>query len=67
MMLFSMIQQWENNFETISKFCEIKFIRAIVPDDAINLDMEIIEISDASQNIACSATNAKTAYNSAYL
>ena len=45
--------------DTISKLKEIKFRRAVVPDDAINLDMETIEMSDASQNLACSALYAR--------
>ena len=43
------------NFEMISKFCEIRFRRAIVPPDALNLNIETIEMADASESLACSA------------
>ena len=49
------LSHWKNNFETITQFGEIKVRRAIVPEDAINLDMETIEMSNSSLNIACSA------------
>ena len=44
---------WTNNFELIQKLGQIKFKRAVVPEDAVNLDMETIEMADASQNLAC--------------
>ena len=50
-----LVSHWKNNFETIRQLEEIKLRRAIVPEDAINLDMETIEMSDSSLNIACSA------------
>ena len=48
-----LISQWKNNFETIKKLGEIKFRRAIILEDAVNLDMETIEISDSSLHLAC--------------
>ena len=48
-----------NNFETIKKLGEIKFRRAITPEDAVNLDMETIEISDSSLHLACSVVHAR--------
>ena len=47
---------WKNNFEIISRLREIKFQRVIVPKDSLNLDMETIEMADASLNMACAAT-----------
>ena len=44
---------WTNNFELIQKLGQIKFKRAVVPEDAVNLDMETTEMADASQNLAC--------------
>ena len=44
---------WTNNFELIQKLGQIKFKRAVVPEDAVNLDMETIEMADASQNLVC--------------
>ena len=37
----------------------VKFNWAIVPEDAINLDIETIDVADASQNLACSAVYAR--------
>ena len=48
-----LVDKWECNFETISKMGQVKFKRCIVPDDAINLDMETIEMADASLVMAC--------------
>ena len=44
---------WTNNFELIQKLGQVKFKKAVVPEDAVNLDMETIEMADASQNLAC--------------
>ena len=50
-----LLPKWKKNFEIISELKEIKFQRCIVPEDAINLDMETIEMADSSLKIACSA------------
>ena len=50
-----LVPLWEKNFELIPKLGKLEFSRVIVPEDAINLDMETIEVSDASLKIACSA------------
>ena len=42
--------KWADNFEIISKLSEIKFQRCIVPEDAVSLDMETLEMDDASLN-----------------
>ena len=34
---------------------EIRFHRAVVPSDAVNLDMETIETADASNDLICCA------------
>ena len=47
--------RWKSNFETIAKLGEIPFRRVIVPEDAENLEMETIEMGDASEVLACSA------------
>ena len=51
--------KWTDNFEIISKLSEIKFKRYIVPEDAVSLDMETLEMDDASLNMACSAVYAR--------
>ena len=50
-----LIEKWLKNVDTISEMREIKFRRCVVPEDAISLDIETIEISDASPQMACSA------------
>ena len=50
-----LLLDWKNNFELISKLGELRFKRLIVPEDAIDLKMDTIEISDASLVLACSA------------
>ena len=51
--------QWISNFGMIQSLGEIKFKRALVPEDVINLDIETIEVADASENLACSAVYVK--------
>ena len=50
---------WKSNFELIKALGQIKLKRAIVPEDAISLDMETLEMGDASQNLACAAIYAR--------
>ena len=46
---------WMSNFEVIKKLGQVKFKRAVVPVDAANLDIQTIEMADASQNLACAS------------
>ena len=46
---------WLENFELIKELGDVTFRRCIVPEDAVNLDIETIEIGDASQQLVCSA------------
>ena len=46
---------WLENFELIQRLGQVRFRRAVIPEDALNLEMETIEMADASQNVACSA------------
>ena len=50
---------WISNFVMIRDISDIKFKRAIVPVDAVNLDIETIDTVDASQNLACSVIYAR--------
>ena len=50
-----LISKWLKNLDKISQMREIKFRRCVIPEDAVNLDIETIEISDASSKMACSA------------
>ena len=54
-----LVPQWRENFKIISQIAEIRFRRAIVPPDAVNLDIETIEISDSSLKLSCSAVYAR--------
>ena len=46
---------WIANFQTIQELANIKFNRAIVPEDAISLDLDTIDTGDASSWLACAA------------
>ena len=50
---------WKSNFEMISELKNFKFKRAIVPEDAMSVEIETIDTSDASQSIACIAIYAR--------
>ena len=50
-----LISRWLKNLDTINAMREIRFRRCVVPQDAISLDIETIEISDASPKMSCSA------------
>ena len=43
---------WISHFQMMQEISRIKFQRAVVPDDAINLDTQTIDLADASQKIA---------------
>ena len=44
-----------HKFEMIQEIGKIRFHRAIVPEDAINPDIETIDTADASPDIVCIA------------
>ena len=46
---------WAANFNLIEEIGNIEFRRAVVPPDAVNLDIETIDMADASENLVCSA------------
>ena len=48
-------QIWESNFEMIQELKELRFQRAIIPEDAKNLNIDTIDNGDASKDIACVA------------
>ena len=51
-----LVSLWKLNFEKISDLRQVKFKRLIVPEDAVDLNLDTIEISDASLTMACAAT-----------
>ena len=50
-----LVPKWKQNFEMISKLGEFKFRQCIVPEDAVSLDLDTIEMGDSSKKLACSA------------
>ena len=44
---------WENNFEMIQEIKDIKYQRAIIPDDAANLKINLLCFGDASKHLLC--------------
>ena len=46
---------WKENFQTISNLEGQRYRRVVIPKDAINLDMQTLEMADASESLACSA------------
>ena len=51
--------KWISNFQTIQDLANVRFNRAVVPEDAISLDMETIDTGDASTSLACAAIYAR--------
>ena len=46
---------WMSNFELIQEISKIRLNRAVVPSDAVSLDIETIDMADASDNLVCCA------------
>ena len=50
---------WDTNFEMMQELGKVVFRRAIVPEDAVSLDIETIDVADASSNLMCVAIYAR--------
>ena len=50
---------WDKNFSVIQDLRNIVFRRTIVPEDALNLDIETIDVADASTSLMCAAIYAR--------
>ena len=50
---------WESHFAMMEEISSIKYKRAIVPEDAINLEINTIDTGDASKDVACVAIYAR--------
>ena len=50
---------WNNHFEMMQEIGNLKFKRAIVPEDAVNLNINTIDATDASSKVACVAIYAR--------
>ena len=46
---------WSSNIEMIQEIRNIRYNRAVVPHDAVDLNMETIDCADASQSMICVA------------
>ena len=52
-------QIWADNFEMINEIRNIRFKRAVIPEDAIDINVETIDTADASQKMICVAIYAR--------
>ena len=50
---------WAANFDLIQEIGNIRFHRAVVPEDAVSLDIETIDTADAGENLVCAAIYAR--------
>ena len=55
----SMKNVWGANFDLIQEIGNIEFHRAVIPPDALNLDIETLEMAAASEKLICSAVYAR--------
>ena len=51
--------QWTLNFDIMIEIKTLTSKTAIVPDDAVNLDIQTLEFADASKEMACAALQLK--------
>ena len=57
---------WEDHFQMMEGISSIRYQRAIVPSDVVNLDISTIDFGDASKNIVCVAIYARFKRKSGY-
>ena len=50
---------WIANFQTLQDLTDVKFSRTVIPDDAANLQIDTIDLGDASNLLVCSAIYAR--------
>ena len=50
---------WESNFQLMQEAGNLKFNRAVVPVDAVNLSIETLDFGDASSSMVCVAIYAR--------
>ena len=55
----SMKNVWGANFDLIQEIGNIEFHIAVIPPDALDLDIETLEIADASEKLICAAVYAR--------
>ena len=50
---------WNSHFEMMQEIGKVKFNRAVVPEDAVNLNKNTIDAADTSKKLACTAIYAR--------
>ena len=55
----SLREVWSSNFEMIQEIGSIKYKRAVIPEDAIDTQVETIDTGDASESMVCIAIYAR--------
>ena len=50
---------WISHFEMMQEIGTLRFQRAVVPEDSVNLDINTIDAADASNKMACVAIYAR--------
>ena len=48
-------QIWRDNFEMIEELDSLQFKRAVIPEDAVDLNLETLDFADASHKLICVA------------
>eukprot|EP00794_Sanderia_malayensis_P020954 gene20954-biopygen15460 len=46
-------QRWLTHFKTMNEIGNLRYKRTIVPEDAVNMDIETLDFGDASQSLVC--------------
>ena len=46
---------WHSHFEMMEEIKNVRYQRAVIPDDAVSLDAETLDFGDASQSLVCVA------------
>ena len=46
---------WDNNFQLMGELKNLRYKRAVIPEDAVNLEIETLEFGDASKTLVCVA------------
>ena len=50
---------WNSHFEIMQEIVKVKFKRAVVAEDVVNLNINTIDAADASKKLACTAIYAR--------
>ena len=50
---------WNSHFEVMHKIGKVKFKFAVVPEDAVNLNINTVDTADTSKKLACTTTYAR--------